>query len=75
MRNLKTGVQFENRYRATEDVEVAYLKNTRWNISTTTGPYHFMNQENYEQSSSLTTCWGDAIKYYPAERRRRDHLP
>lgn len=64
MRNLKTGVQFENRYRATEDVEVAYLEKHKMEYLYDDGDrYHFMNQESFEQVELPHDLLGDAIKY------------
>jgi elongation factor P len=64
MRNLKTGVQFENRFRATEDVEVAFLEKHKMEYLYDDGDrYHFMNQETYEQIELDHDLLGDAIKY------------
>ncbi len=64
LRNLKTGVQFENRFRATEDVEVAFLEKHKMEYLYDDGDlYHFMNQETYEQIGLGHELLGDAIKY------------
>jgi len=64
MRNLKTGVQFENRFRATEEVEVAFLEKHKMEYLYDEGDrYHFMNQETFEQIELDHDLLGDAIKY------------
>jgi elongation factor P len=64
MRNVKTGVQFENRFRATEDVEMAYLeKHTMEYLYDDGERYHLMNTETYEQIEMDREMFGDAIHY------------
>lgn len=64
MRNVKTGVQFENRFRATEDVELAFLEKHQMEyLYDDGGRYHLMNTETYEQIEMDHEMMGDAIHY------------
>ena len=64
MRNIKTGVQFENRFRATEDVELAFLEKHQMEYLYDDGDrYHLMNSETYEQIEMDRDMFGDAIHY------------
>ena len=64
MRNVKTGVQFENRFRATEEVEVAFLEKHKMEYLYDDGErYHLMNCETYEQIEMDREMFGDAINY------------
>ncbi|MFH1829488.1 MAG: elongation factor P [Pseudomonadota bacterium] len=64
MRNIKTGVQFENRFRATENVEMAFLEKHQMEYLFDDGErYHLMNTENYEQIEMDREMFGDAIHY------------
>lgn len=64
MRNIKTGVQFENRFRATEEVEVAYLEKHKMDYLYDDGArYHLMNSETYEQIEMDKDMIGDAVHY------------
>lgn len=64
MRNIKTGVQFENRFRATEDVELAFLETHQMEYLYDDGErYHLMNSETYEQIEMDREMFGDAINY------------
>lgn len=64
MRNVKTGVQFENRFRATEEVEVAYLEKHQMEYLYDDGErFHLMNSETYEQIEMDREMMGDAINY------------
>lgn len=64
MRNVKTGVQFENRFRATEEVEVAFLEKHEMEYLYDDGErYHLMNSESFEQIEMDRNMMGDAIKY------------
>jgi elongation factor P len=64
MRNVKTGVQFENRFRATEDVELAFLETHQMEYLYDDGErYHLMNSETYEQIEMDREMFGDAINY------------
>jgi len=64
LRSLKSGTQFENRFRATEDVESAFLEQHEMEYLYDDGDqYHLMNTENYEQIVMDHEMFGDAIKY------------
>lgn len=64
MRNIKTGVQFENRFRATEDVETAFLEKHQMEYLYDDGEcYHLMNCETYEQIEMGREMIGDATNY------------
>lgn len=64
MRNIKSGVQFEQRFRATEDVEAAFLEKHQMEyLYDDGGRYHLMNSETYEQIEMDHEMFGDAIKY------------
>lgn len=64
MRNIKTGVQFENRFRATEEVELAYLEKHQMEFLYDDGErYHLMNCETFDQIEMDHESFGDAIHY------------
>jgi len=64
MRNLKTGVQTENRFRATEQVKRAYLDTVTMEYLYEDGEMvHFMNQETYEQVSFPIEEYGDLLQF------------
>ncbi len=64
MRNIKTGVQFENRFRATEDVEIAFLEKHQMEYLYDDGErYHLMNTESFEQIEMDREMFGDAVHY------------
>lgn len=64
MRNIKSGVQFEQRFRATEDVEGAFLEKHQMEyLYDDGGRYHLMNCETYEQIEVDHDMMGDAINY------------
>ena len=64
MRDLKTGTQFEHRFRSTEDVDIAFLEKHKMEYLYDDGHhYHLMNAENYEQVEVDHDLFGDAIHY------------
>lgn len=64
MRTIKTGVQFEHRFRATEEVEAAFLEEHEMEYLYDDGDrYHLMNTETFEQVEMNHEMFGDAIKY------------
>lgn len=72
MRNVKTGIQFEHRFRATEDVETAFLEEHEMEYLYDDGDqYHLMNTENFEQIIMDHEMFGDAIKYVLPNNRVR----
>ncbi len=64
MRKLKSGLQFEHRFRATEDVEAAHLEEHEMEYLYDDGDrYHLMNTSTFEQIEMDHEMFGDAIKY------------
>ncbi|MBI4212174.1 MAG: elongation factor P [Deltaproteobacteria bacterium] len=64
MRSLKSGTQFEHRFRSTDDVEAAYLETHQMEYLYDDGErYHFMNSETFEQMDLDHDFMGDAINY------------
>ncbi len=64
MRNIKSGLQFEQRFRATEDVEAAFLEKHQMEYLYDDGErYHLMNAATYEQIEMDREMMGDAINY------------
>ncbi len=63
-RYIRSGMQFENRFRATEDVELAFLEKHQMEYLFDDGErYHLMNTETYEQIEMDREMIGDAIHY------------
>ena len=64
LRKLKTGIQFEHRFRATDSLELAELETHEldfmYKAATT---YHFMNADNYEQLEVEEEDLGDSAKW------------
>ena len=67
LRNLMSGKQTENRFMATEDVEIAdvFTFKASYMYSDNTG-YHFMNGDNYEQLTLDEELLGES-KFYIQE--------
>lgn len=64
LRKLKTGIQFEHRFRATDSVDVAQLETHDLNFMYKSGTtYHFMNAENYDQLEVEEEDLGDSAKW------------
>ncbi|MFH1874873.1 MAG: elongation factor P [Pseudomonadota bacterium] len=64
LRNLRSGNQFENRFRATEEVEQAFLETHKMEYLYDDGErYHLMNIENYEQIDVGHDMMGEVIQY------------
>ena len=64
LRRLKTGIQFEHRFRATDSLEIADLETHQLDFmykSSTT--YHFMNTENFDQLEVEEEDLGDNAKW------------
>ncbi|MBZ0272032.1 elongation factor P [bacterium] len=60
MRNLRTGVQFEQRFRSVEDIKRAFLDEHEMEFLYSEGThYHFMNTETYEQIAIDKDVLGD----------------
>ena len=64
MRNLRTGVQTENRFRSEDKVEKVTLEQHEMEYLYQDGDFfHFMNTENYEQVELSGDDLGDAVGY------------
>ncbi|MGH7819737.1 MAG: elongation factor P [Candidatus Binatia bacterium] len=64
MRNIRTGLQTENRFRSEDKVERVTLDQHEMEFLYQDGDvYHFMNTENYEQVELTREDLGDAVGY------------
>lgn len=64
LRNLRTGVMFEHRFRAADQVEVASLETHELQYLYSDGlHYHFMNQATYEMLELDDEALGDAAQW------------
>ncbi len=64
MRRVKDNVQFENRFRATEEVEMAFLEEHEMEYLYDDGDrYHLMNTSTFEQIEMDHEMIGDAINF------------
>ena len=64
LRKLRTGIQFEHRFRATDTVDIANLETHNLNFMYKAGTtYHFMNAENYDQLEVEEEDLGDNAKW------------
>ncbi|HUO84205.1 MAG TPA: elongation factor P [Thermoanaerobaculia bacterium] len=64
LRNLRTGNQFEHRFRSNDAIEQAYIDTQQVEYLYNDGhAYHFMNTENYEQFAISEDDLGDAAKW------------
>jgi elongation factor P len=60
LRNLRTGNQFEHRYRSQDLIEQAFINQHEMEYMYSDGhAHHFMNTENYEQVEISTDDLGD----------------
>ncbi len=70
LRRLKDGIQFEHRFRATEDVESAFLEEHEMQYLYDDGErYHLMNTETYEQIEMDHEMFGEAINFILPEQK------
>ncbi|MEA2465780.1 MAG: elongation factor [Acidobacteriota bacterium] len=61
LRNLRTGNQFEHRFRSNDDINQAYITQHEMEYLYSDGSaHHFMNTENYEQIEISEDDLGDA---------------
>ncbi|MBL7686254.1 MAG: elongation factor P [Deltaproteobacteria bacterium] len=68
LRNLRTGVKINQRFRSTETVEEVYLQMCNMNFLYQDGShYHFMNPETFEQVELPESMLEDVIKYLKPE--------
>jgi elongation factor P len=64
LRNLRTGISFEHRFRSTDTVEKAVLEEQEFEYLYTDGTsYYFMNTETFEQIALDEEVLGDAVKF------------
>src|SRR5690606_10145679 len=64
LRNLKTGVMFEHRFRSVDTVERAYLETQELQYLYSDGVhYHFMNTQSYEMLELDAETLGDAASW------------
>lgn len=67
LRNLRTGNQFEHRFRSNDDIEQAYISQHEMEYLYSDGQaHHFMNTENYEQVEISEDDLGDAASWLQA---------
>ena len=61
LRNMRTGNQFEHRFRSQDEIEQAYINQHEMEYLYSDGhAHHFMNTENYEQVEISEEDLGDA---------------
>ena len=64
LRKLRTGTQFEHRFRSTDSVDTADLETHELEFMYAGGDsYHFMNTENFDQLEMNEDDLGDAAKW------------
>jgi elongation factor P len=64
LRNLRTGNQFEHRFRSQDPIEQAYINQHEMEYMYSDGhAHHFMNTENYEQVEISADELGDAASW------------
>jgi elongation factor P len=64
LKNLRTGSNFEHRFRAADSVDPASMETHELEyLYDSTGTYHFMNTENYEQMEMDEEALGDNAQW------------
>jgi elongation factor P len=64
LRNLRSGNQFEHRFRSNDEIEQAYIKQHEMEYLYSDGhAHHFMNTENYEQVEISEDDLGDSASW------------
>lgn len=64
LRNLRTGNQFEHRFRSSDLIDQAYIENHEMEYLYSDGhAHHFMNTENFEQVEISDEALGDAARW------------
>src|SRR5204862_1577490 len=64
LRNMRTGNQFEHRFRSQDPIEPAYITQHEMEYMYSDGhAHHFMNTENYEQIEISEEDLGDAAAW------------
>ena len=67
MRNMRTGNQFEHRFRSGDEVEQAYINQYEMEYLYSDGnSHHFMNTESYEQIEMSDDDLGDSASWLAA---------
>jgi elongation factor P len=67
LRNLRTGNQFEHRFRSGDPIEQAFIEQHEMEYMYSDGSsHHFMNTENYEQVEISPEDLGDAASWLTA---------
>jgi len=67
LRNLRTGNQFEHRFRSQDEVEQAFINQHEMEYLYSDGhAHHFMNTENYEQVELSADDLGDSAAWLNA---------
>jgi elongation factor P len=67
LRNLRTGNQFEHRFRSQDEIEQAYISQHEMEYMYSDGhAHHFMNTENYEQVEISSDELGDGAAWLSA---------
>ena len=77
MRNLRTGNQFEHRYRSQDEIEQAFINQHEMEYLYSDGhAHHFKNTENYEQVEISEDELGDSAPWLtPGVRRPISKAP
>ena len=66
LRNLRTGNQFEHRFRSQDEVEQAFINQHEMEyLYSDSHAHHFMNTENYEQVEISDDDLGDSTSWLP----------
>jgi elongation factor P len=64
LRNLRTGNQFEHRFRSQDEIEQAFINQHEMEYMYSDGhAHHFMNTENYEQVEISSDDLGDSAAW------------
>jgi elongation factor P len=64
LRNLRTGNQFEHRFRSQDEIEQAFIEQHEMEYMYSDGhAHHFMNTENYEQIEISSDDLGDSAAW------------
>src|SRR5688500_20322860 len=72
LRNLRTGSQFEHRFRSGDIIEQAYIEHHEMEYLYSDGhAHHFMNTENYEQVEISEENLRDAARWLKAGLKLR----
>ena len=76
LRNLRTGSQFEHRFRSNDDIEQAFITQHEMEYMYSDGhAHHFMNTENFEQVEIGEEDLGDAAAWLEPGVKLQVQLP